>query len=222
MLAGQFADQGSDVGGLGVVGVGLASAASFGSSFGSGGRGRDRILAALVAVLGLLLLVLRPSGSAGRASGFGSGADSSPPSLCSPTTASTVPTSTVSSSWTRISSNTPAAGEGISVSTLSVEISSKGSSASTCSPTCFNQRLTVPSVTLSPSAGRVTSVPDPPEPTARSTAPNWTSAARIGALSAFGSSVSDDGSGSGSLSASAAAPESPPPSPPRRPRSRRR
>jgi len=31
-----------------------------------------------------------------------------------------VPTSTVSSSWTRISSTTPATGDGISVSTLSV------------------------------------------------------------------------------------------------------
>ena len=44
-------------------------------------------------------------------------------------------------------------GEGISVSTLSVETSSRGSSASTRSPTCFSHRLTVPSVTLSPSAG---------------------------------------------------------------------
>ena len=73
-------------------------------------------------------------------------------------TARTAPTSTVSSSSARISRTTPAAGEGISVSTLSVEISSKGSSASTVSPTCFNHRLTVPSVTLSPRAGRVTSV----------------------------------------------------------------
>ena len=50
-------------------------------------------------------------------------------------------------------------GDGISVSTLSVETSSSGSSASTGSPTALSQRLTVPSVTLSPRAGRVTSVP---------------------------------------------------------------
>ena len=78
-------------------------------------------------------------------------------------TASTAPTSTVSSSCTLISSSVPDAGEGISVSTLSVETSSSGSSALTDSPTCLSQRLTVPSVTLSPSSGRVTSVaPAPP------------------------------------------------------------
>ena len=73
-------------------------------------------------------------------------------------TASTAPTSTESSSCARISSSTPAAGEGISVSTLSVDTSSSGSSAATVSPTCLSQRVTVPSVTLSPRAGRVTSV----------------------------------------------------------------
>jgi hypothetical protein len=48
---------------------------------------------------------------------------------------------------------TPETGEGISVSTLSVETSSSGSSACTCSPSRFSQRVTVPSVTLSPSCG---------------------------------------------------------------------
>jgi hypothetical protein len=47
----------------------------------------------------------------------------------------------------------PVAGDGISVSTLSVETSSSGSSAVTCSPSFFSQRVTVPSVTLSPSWG---------------------------------------------------------------------
>ena len=70
-----------------------------------------------------------------------------------PMTASSAPTSTVSSSATRILVSTPAAGDGISVSTLSVDTSSSGSSASTCSPSCFSQRVTVPSVTLSPSGG---------------------------------------------------------------------
>src|SRR3712207_7635512 len=49
-------------------------------------------------------------------------------------------------------------GEGISVSTLSVETSSSGSSTATSSPTFFSQRVTVPSVTDSPSAGSVTEV----------------------------------------------------------------
>ena len=81
-----------------------------------------------------------------------------PPSPSSPMMASSAPTSTVSSSSTLISSSVPATGEGISVSTLSVETSSSGSSTSTVSPTDFSQRVMVPSVTDSPSAGRVTEV----------------------------------------------------------------
>ena len=45
-------------------------------------------------------------------------------------TARSAPTGTVSSSWTRISCRVPATGDGISVSTLSVETSSSGSSTS--------------------------------------------------------------------------------------------
>ena len=71
----------------------------------------------------------------------------------SPITASWPPTSTVSSSPAVISRSVPATGEGISVSTLSVDTSSSGSSTSTWSPTCLSQRVTVPSVTLSPSSG---------------------------------------------------------------------
>src|SRR4051794_33648166 len=78
--------------------------------------------------------------------------------------ASSAPTSTVSSSATTIFCRTPEAGDGISVSTLSVETSSSGSSALTWSPSCFSQRVTVPSDTLSPSAGIVTLVPPPPPP----------------------------------------------------------
>ena len=48
------------------------------------------------------------------------------------------------------------------MSTLSVETSSSGSSTATSSPTCLSQRVTVPSVTLSPSSGIVTGVPSPP------------------------------------------------------------
>src|SRR5260370_8163980 len=47
----------------------------------------------------------------------------------------------------------PDAGEGISVSTLSVDTSRSGSSTSTRSPSFFSQRVTLPSVTLSPSGG---------------------------------------------------------------------
>ncbi len=50
----------------------------------------------------------------------------------------------------------PDAGAGISVSTLSVETSSSGSSALTYSPSALSHRVTVPSVTLSPSWGIVT------------------------------------------------------------------
>ncbi len=68
-------------------------------------------------------------------------------------TASSAPTATVSSSATVMPRRMPATGDGISVSTLSVETSSSGSSASTCSPSRLSQRVTVPSVTLSPSWG---------------------------------------------------------------------
>ncbi len=51
-----------------------------------------------------------------------------------PITATTVLTVTVWPSCTRISESTPAEGEGISASTLSVEISKIGSSRATVSP----------------------------------------------------------------------------------------
>ena len=115
----------------------------------------------------------RPAGRLGLGSGLGArgsgsalGAPSPPPASEAPpatrprrrSRASTAPTSTVSSSSALISSSVPATGEGISVSTLSVETSSSGSSTATSSPTCLSQRVTVPSVTDSPSAGRLTSV----------------------------------------------------------------
>ncbi len=68
-------------------------------------------------------------------------------------TARRVPTSAVSPSWTRISLSVPDAGAGTSESTLSVETSKSGSSASTWSPTPLSQRVIVPSVTVSPSCG---------------------------------------------------------------------
>jgi hypothetical protein len=74
----------------------------------------------------------------------------------SPMTAIGVPTSTVSPSGTRISVITPDAGDGISVSTLSVEISTNTSSSTTESPMFLAHERMVPSVTVSPSCGIVT------------------------------------------------------------------
>ena len=76
-----------------------------------------------------------------------------------PMSASRAPTATVASIATSIAKIVPVAGDGISVSTLSVETSSSGSSTVIESPTFLSQRVTVPSVTDSPSAGMVTTTP---------------------------------------------------------------
>ena len=82
-----------------------------------------------------------------------------PPVASAPSemTANRVPTSTVSPSATRISVRTPPTGEGTSESTLSVDTSKSTSSSATGSPTCFIQRVMVPSVTVSPNWGIVIS-----------------------------------------------------------------
>ena len=67
-----------------------------------------------------------------------------------------VPTGTVSPAGTRISTITPSYGLGISESTLSVDTSNSGSSKATSSPACLSQLPRVPSVTVSPSLGMVT------------------------------------------------------------------
>src|ERR1700691_702435 len=64
---------------------------------------------------------------------------------------------TVWPSVTLISFNTPAEGEGISASTLSVEISNRGSSRSILSPGFFSHLVIVPSKMLSPIWGMITS-----------------------------------------------------------------
>src|SRR5712671_4163600 len=74
-------------------------------------------------------------------------------------TARTVPTGTVVPDSTRIVLSTPLAIAGISVVTLSVSTSKSGSSALTTSPTFLYQLATVPSVTVSPSWGMITSIP---------------------------------------------------------------
>src|SRR5258705_1344570 len=75
-----------------------------------------------------------------------------------PISATTVLTPTVSPSRTLMSVRMPAAGEGISASTLSVEISKSGSSRSTWSPTRLIQRTIVPSAIDSPIWGITTEV----------------------------------------------------------------
>src|SRR3954452_11665208 len=71
--------------------------------------------------------------------------------------ASTVPTSTVMPTSTARSTTRPDAGDGTSVSTLSVLISTIGSSDSTQSPTRFFHSTTMPSATDTPICGIVTS-----------------------------------------------------------------
>ena len=119
------------------VGAGGAAAAGAGAGVGAGGGG-----------------AAATGAGAGGAGAAGAGAATAPSAL---TTASTVPTSTVSPSWTRISANVPAAGDGTSESTLSVDTSKSGSSRATASPTALSHLVIVPSVTVSPSWGMVTS-----------------------------------------------------------------
>ena len=76
-----------------------------------------------------------------------------------PTTATTVLICTVAPSGTRTSVKMPATGEGISASTLSVEISKRGSSTSTRSPARFSHLVMVPSKMDSPICGITTRVP---------------------------------------------------------------
>ena len=68
-----------------------------------------------------------------------------------------------------ISVSTPATGEGISASTLSVEISNSGSSFWTVSPAFFSHLVMVPSKMDSPICGMTTSVPPIAGPVAAST-----------------------------------------------------
>src|SRR6266545_3208248 len=79
-------------------------------------------------------------------------------SLAVPIVATTLLTATVSPSLTLISVRMPAAGDGISASTLSVEISNNGSSRSIESPTFLIHRTMVPSAIDSPIWGITTFV----------------------------------------------------------------
>ena len=95
---------------------------------------------------------------AGGATGAAVDADPLPlAEAASPITARVTPTSTVSPSSTRMAVSTPSAGDGTSESTLSVDTSNSGSSRATWSPTALYHLVMVPSVTVSPSCGMVTS-----------------------------------------------------------------
>ncbi len=125
------------------TGLGSGLGSGFGSGLGSGGGSG-----------------LRSSWGSGL--GWGFAAASPVPAPGWPIFASSPPTATVTSSSAVMDSSVPDTGEGISVSTLSVETSTSGSSAATWSPTFFSQRVTVPSVTDSPSSGISTGVAAPP------------------------------------------------------------
>src|SRR5258707_9664391 len=92
------------------------------------------------------------AGSATFDAGIGAGAAlaAAAPSPAASITPTTVWIGTVLPSPTLISFSTPAEGEGISASTLSVEISNSGSSRSTLSPGFFSHFVIVPSKMLSP------------------------------------------------------------------------
>ncbi len=99
----------------------------------------------------------RAAAAAGAAFAGAAAALPAPP----PMTATTVLIVTVLPSSTLISVRVPATGEGISASTLSVDISKIGSSRWTVSPTFFSHLVMVPSVMDSPICGIRTSVPPP-------------------------------------------------------------
>jgi hypothetical protein len=101
---------------------------------------------------------LGAAGAGAGAEAEGADAEAAGFSPASPITATTVLIATVCPSGTRISVRVPATGEGISASTLSVEISKIGSSRFTVSPTFFIHFVMVPSAIDSPIWGMMTSV----------------------------------------------------------------
>src|SRR5271156_4182687 len=124
------------------------------------------------------------SGS-GASTGLGAAAAGAP--AAEPMVATTVLIWTVVPASILISESTPAAGEGISASTLSVEISNRGSSCCTVSPGFFNHLVMVPSKIDSPIWGMITSVSE--------AGAAW--AAGAGALLALGGSIFDGAAGVG-------------------------
>src|SRR5215813_9532698 len=96
--------------------------------------------------------------------GAGEGAGALAADPAASITPTTVWIGTVCPSLTLISFSTPAEGDGISASTLSVEISKSGSSRSTLSPGFFSHLVMVPSKMLSPIWGITISTAIPSSP----------------------------------------------------------
>src|SRR5215208_6414545 len=165
-------------------GLALAAAGSGSGSAGASACSWSSACSASAPAPSSAVSSLSPAGACSSVS-----SDEPPP----PITASSAPTSTVSSAWTLIDWSTPETGEGTSVSTLSVEISNRGSSALTWSPSSLSQRVMVPSVIDSPSSGMVTVVV-PPSPDASafgfSSASGFSSACSSSPLSASAASDS--------------------------------
>src|SRR5882762_1219795 len=121
----------------------------------SAGRPDGRTAGAAAAFAGSALGAGGGGGAAFGGSGFAGAGTAAPASVSK--TPTTVCTGTVCPCCTLISARTPAAGAGISASTLSVEISNSGSSRFTGSPTFLSHLLKVPSAIDSPIWGIKTS-----------------------------------------------------------------
>src|SRR5271156_1010417 len=102
--------------------------------------------------------VVEGAAAAGAGCALGVGAAVAPTAPAALRTATTVLIWTVVPAWTLISESTPATGEGISASTLSVDISNNGSSCCTVSPGFFSHLVMVPSNIDSPIWGMITSL----------------------------------------------------------------
>src|ERR1019366_4123104 len=123
--------------------------------------GDERSFSPEAAAAGVSATAAGATGAAAAGAGFAAAGVAAALPAPPPITATTVLMVTVEPSGNLISVSVPAAGEGISASTLSVEISNSGSSRSTVSPTCFSHFVIVPSVMDSPICGIGTSVPGP-------------------------------------------------------------
>ena len=128
----------------GAAGAAGTCAGAAGTGAGVGGGGGAGAGAAFGAAAGARV---------GAAAGAAATPTLSPASAMTPMTLSTA--TVLPASW-RILASVPAAGEGTSASTLSVEISSSGSSLPTCCPSLLNHLTIVPSVIDSPICGITT------------------------------------------------------------------
>ena len=148
-----------------------ASGASAAAALDGGGAATGGAAGGAVATAGAAL---------GEAAAFAASAGGAAAPLPGPMAPSNAPTATVSPFFAAISDNTPAAGAGTSIVTLSVSSSTSGSSTATASPGFLNHLPMVASVTDSPSVGTRISVMrcDPDNDQARASSRNALSWAR--------------------------------------------